>query len=166
MSYDPMASLETGGRDLGSNTHSEVVSIRIEPDFKTCCCCSHCWPLVWQQINEYIHPQGPVEHEGRVLLKIGDEHLVLESHESGPEIIMLVATSINLVTAVINLVTMICISLSKERKRPSRISIVKRRLVKKKVSEEIVLQIDMAGPTSDRDMANLEKTIRKTLLKK
>ncbi|MCX5636740.1 MAG: hypothetical protein NTX52_03475 [Planctomycetota bacterium] len=166
MSYDPITSLQMGGRDLGSNTPGEVVSVRIEPDFKTCCCCSHCWPLVWQQINEHIHPQGPVEHEGRVLLKIGDERLVLESHESGPEIIMLVAASINLVTAVINLVTIICVSLSKERKRPSRISIVKRRLVKKKVSEEIVLQIDVAGLMSDRDMASLEKTIRKVLLKK
>ncbi len=165
MSYDPTTSLEIGGRDLGSDTPSAVVSIRIEPDFKACCCCSHCWPLVWQQINEHIHPQGPVEHEGRLLLRIGDERLVLESHESGPEIIMLVAASINLVTAVINLVTVICSSLSKERKHPSRINIVKRRLVKKKVSEETVLQISVAGLMSDKDMANLGKTIRKALSK-
>ena len=164
MSYDPVKSLQMGRSDLGANAIDDVVSLRIEPEPKMCCC-SHCWPLVWQRVNERIHPQGPVQHDGRVLLQIGDERLVLESHESGPEIVIILAASINLVSAVLNLVVMICNSLSKDKKCPSRVNVVKRKFLKGRVSEEIILQVDAPIRMSDKDMANLRKVIQKALSK-
>lgn len=55
------------------------------------CCCSDCWPRTWNVVNDAIAPAAPVPHEGDSLLSLAGEPVVLESHESGPEIVLLMA---------------------------------------------------------------------------
>ena len=142
MSYNPEKSLRDAEKILDSRELRDVISLRIEPE-STMCCCSSCWPLVWQQVNELIFPQGPVEHEGRVLVKIDNEKCVLEQHESGPEVILLVTASLNLIVAVINLVVAACSSLRKERKCPTKIRIVKRRFFRNRVDEDLLVEVNL-----------------------
>lgn len=170
--YYPEKSLKDAKKQLGLHHLEEVVSLRLEPE-PTTCCCSNCWPLVWQQVNELIHPQGPVEHEGQALIDIDSERCVLVQNESGPEILFSVAVSVAvsiditvLIDTVIKLISTMCSSLAKERKRPSRISIVKRQFVKKAVSEEVLLQIDIASEAPADYMKAITKIVQKVFSKK
>ena len=74
------------------------------------CCCSHCWPVTWQAINEFIYPCGPVGHEGEALFIKDKDKYVIKSHESGPEIILYMAgitASATLLKSIIDLITTI-----------------------------------------------------------
>ena len=101
--YNPKKSLNNAEGLLDANNIQEVISLRIEPE-PLHCCCSHCWPLVWEKVNALIYPQGPVQHEGRAVIKVNNEDYVLEQHESGPEILLLITASLNLITAVMNMI--------------------------------------------------------------
>ncbi|MFH1428439.1 MAG: hypothetical protein ABIH39_01725 [Candidatus Margulisiibacteriota bacterium] len=61
--------------------------IKIQP-IRGGCCCSGCWPITWQEINNHISPAF-VSHEGDAIVEINNEKFVLESHESGAEIVFL-----------------------------------------------------------------------------
>jgi hypothetical protein len=170
--YYPDKSLKNAKNLLDSHALEDVVSLRLEPE-PTTCCCSHCWPLVWQQVNDLIHPQGPVEHEGQALIKIDSNKCVLVQNESGPEILASVAVSVvvsvdvnALIDTVIKLISTMCSSLAKERKQPSRISLVKRRFVKKVISEEILLQIDISNGASADCMKAITKVVQNIFSKK
>jgi hypothetical protein len=166
--YYPEKSLKNAKILLDSSTLEDVISLRLEPE-PTICCCSHCWPLVWQQVNELIHPQGPVGHEGQALININSERCVLVQNESGPELLFSVAASVDinaLIDTIIKLISTMCNSLTKERKLPSRISIIKRRFMKKRISEEILLQIDIANEVSVEHIAAITKIVNKVFSKK
>ena len=166
--YYPEKNLKNAKKLLDSHALEDVVSLRLEPK-PTTCCCSHCWPLVWQQVNELIHPQGPVEHEGQALINIDSERCVLVQNESGPELLFSVAASIDvnaLIDTVIKLISTMCSSLAKERKQHSQINIIKRRFVKKTISEEILLQIDIASGTPDEHISAITKIVQKVFSKK
>ena len=88
MSYDPEKCLMHAEKLLDSCDIEEVISLKIEPEQRMCCC-SHCWPLVWKEVNDIIQPQGPISHEGRVVVEVDNEKYILEQHESGPEILLI-----------------------------------------------------------------------------
>jgi len=148
--YYPEKSLKNAKKLLVSPDLENVVSLRLEPEPKTCCC-SDCWPLVWQEVNDSIHPQGPVQHEGQALIKVGSERCLLVQNESGPEILLLVTASLSVVAAVVNLIVAICGSLRKERKCPAKVKIVRRRSFGKKIAEDLLVEIDLDDSTAKPD---------------
>jgi len=120
--------------------HEDFICLKIIP-FPKSCCCFYCWPKVWNVINEMIKPQGQIQDEGDVLLKVDDEEYVLECHESGPEIILLATASITLLTAIINLISCLLNHLQKERKKPKEVSIVKKQITQQQ--EKVVCKFDL-----------------------
>jgi len=116
-------------------------------------------------VNSFISPCGPVGHEGDAVIGDGDERFVLESHESGPEIIAYLAlttASTVLAKSVIDLITTFLKCLSKEhRNQPPRIKISKRRLVKGRVEKETIMEIDI--PVSKDTHRQIEERIKKLM---
>jgi len=144
--------------------YEKYISIKLSPP--SGCCCSGCWPDTWRKINEFIAPSGPVGHEGDALIENNENKFVLESHESGPEIIILklalAAASINLAKSVVDLVTTIIKGISSEsRKRPSRIMISKRQIIKGEIEEENLIEIDI--PISKGIEKQLEEKIKQAI---
>lgn len=70
------------------------------------CACTHCWPHTWAEINRHLEPQGPIGHEGTLVIRAHDEAFVLEGHESGPEIFAYVGASAGVVSAITSLVSL------------------------------------------------------------
>ena len=68
---------------------SNLVFLKIEPVPRSCCR-SHCLPELWGNINSEISPQGPIRHEASEILVLKDEPIVLEQHESGPELLVFI----------------------------------------------------------------------------
>jgi len=145
--------------------YEKYISIKLSPP--SGCCCSHCWPFTWQKINETIAPSGPVEHEGDSLIEKDESEFVLESHESGPEIIIYLAlatASATLAKSVIDLITTIVKGLTNEsRKRPPRIKISKRQILKGKIEEETLVEIDI--PISKGIESQLKEKIKRAINK-
>jgi len=115
-------------------------------------------------VNHHIAPAGPVEHEGDVVLGDKDWRFVLEGHEHGPEIIAYLALltgSVLAVKAVVELVTTILKGVSEDRKKVSRMRLVKRFATRNDFAEEILLEIDL--PLSDETAKKLESQIRRSL---
>lgn len=143
--------------------YEKYISIKLSPP--SGCCCSDCWPIAWQRINSAIAPCGPIKHEGDVLIEVNGDRFVLEQHESGPEIIIYLAlatATATLVKAIIDLITTVIKILSSEdRKQPSRIKISKRIIIKGKVQEEKLIEIDI--PMSKDMQKHLEEAIKQPL---
>ncbi|OHB77655.1 MAG: hypothetical protein A2Z25_04715 [Planctomycetes bacterium RBG_16_55_9] len=164
--YEPEKSLKNAQKLLDASELENVISFRIEPD--NGCCCSHCWPLVWQGVNKLIYPQGPIEHEGQSLIKIDNERYILKQNESGPEIMLLICASLNLITSAINLLVAICGSLQKERKCPSKVKIVQRRFIRNQVAQEMLIEVNLddAKITQDKIKTIIEGAIKSSLVSK
>ena len=145
--------------------YENYISIKLSPP--SGCCCSHCWPETWHKINQTIAPCGPVGHEGDALIENNGDKFVLESHESGPEIIAylaLVTASVTLVKSIIDLIATIIKGLSNEhRKQPPRIKISKRQIIKGKIEEECLIEIDI--PISKDIEKQLEEKIKQAINK-
>ncbi len=143
--------------------YDKYLSIKLYPPHG--CCCSHCWPETWRAVNSFISPYGHVCHEGDAVIGDGDDKFVLESHESGPEIIVYLAlatASTALAKSIIDLITTFVKSLSKEyRKQPPRIKISKRQLIKGNVEEETIIEIDI--PVSKESQKQIEERIKKLM---
>lgn len=167
MGYEPERSLNNAVKLLDARDIHHVISLRIEPDPRVCCC-SDCWPLVWNRVNALIYPQGPVEHEGQVLVEIGHEKYILEQHESGPEVLLLITASINLIAAVMNLIVAVSHSLEEERRSAASIKIIKRRLLRKRVTEELLVELSLRDKnTSPKKIKGMIETVlRKALASK
>ncbi len=139
--------------------YEKYISIKLSPP--SGCCCSDCWPETWQKVNKAIVPCAPIKHEGDALIGKGGNIFVLEQHESGPEIVLYLAlatASVTLAKSVIDLITTIVKGVSNEqRKHPTQIKISKKQIVKGKIEEENLIEIDI--PIS-KDM---EKQLRKRI---
>jgi len=123
--------------------YENYISIKLSP-LNIGCCCSGCLPETWRTINQFIEPCGPVEHEGDALIKKGRNKFVLESHESGLEIIALIdliKKSADCLKSIIELIT-VSIKAQEKRKQPTRIRIFKRQIIKGIVDEETLIEID------------------------
>lgn len=145
--------------------YERYISIKLSPP--SGCCCCHCWPETWHKINNAIAPCGPVGHEGDALIEKNGNKFVLESHESGPEIIVyfaLATVSATLAKSVVDLITTIIKGLSSEhRKQPPRIKISKRQIIKGKIEEETLIEIDI--PISKGLEKQLEEKINQSINK-
>jgi len=159
-------SLEGALKLLGAGTNPEdLVTIKLEP-FPNACCCFHCWPETWKGINKYITPQGPIRDEGDLLLGIDGENFVLQCHETGPEIIAFIESSIKLVNYVIEIILLFLSSLRKENKHPAKIKIIKRRTLGLEIKEECLFEIEMSGKNLNKEQLDgLRKIIKETLTK-
>ena len=117
--------------------------------------------------NQTIAPCGPIKHEGDALIKKDGNTFILEQHESGPEIVIYLAlatASATLIKSVIDLITAIIKGLSGEhKKQPPRIKISKRQIIKGKVEEETLLEIDI--PISKDIQKQLEEKIKQAVNK-
>ena len=102
-----------------NDKHEDYFILKLSPN--SGCCCSHCLPETWNIINDYISPVGPIKHEGDELIQNDfGEQFVLEQHESGPEIIIYLATitaSATLLKSIIDLIITIIKAFSSENKK-------------------------------------------------
>ena len=135
--------------------------LKLLPDPRHCCC-FHCWPETWSEINEYITPDGPIPDEGDTVIHAGDGQYVLECHESGPEVVIYlgVATaSLVLVKSVVDLLTVFLKARQHEQHNASsRIKLTRRRVFGGKVEDEILMEIDF--PLADDVAKMLNSKIR------
>lgn len=160
----PFVSIERASALMGTPSNPDgYIILKITPDGGGCCC-TDCWPEAWRAVNRHIAPAGPIGHEGDVLLGDGDSRFVLESHESGPEFVVYLGfatASILAVKAVVELITTILKNVIQDRKRPSRIKLVKRFATKGEFEEEVALELDL--PLSEEVSKKLESRVRKAL---
>jgi hypothetical protein len=133
-----------------------LVVFKVEP-VPRFCCCSHCVRDFWETINNEIYPQGPIEHEGSAVLNIQNEQIVLEQHESGPELIAF----LNSVTAICNFIKLL-FSLSIDaftKKGATKIKITKKIITtKQKLVNEAVFEIE-----SSKSPEEIIKAVNKIL---
>jgi hypothetical protein len=126
--------------------YDNYILIKVSPIPKSCCC-FHCWPHTWEKINKTIQPYGPIEDEGDVLIEKHKTKVVLECHESGPELVAylaLAAASLTVIKSIIDLVKSIIDALVAERnKQPPRIKISKRQIIKGEIEEENLIELDI-----------------------
>lgn len=143
--------------------YSELVCVKITPEAG--CCCFHCWPYTWEEVNRAIQPFGPIEDEGNVLIETKDGGFVLECHESGPEIVFYagaVTAGVLLVKAVIELVTTIIKSRSSEpRRRTGNLTITKKTFKGSRLHEETIIEINL--PLESHHEEILTHELRKAL---
>ncbi|MBI4286459.1 MAG: hypothetical protein HY670_11270 [Chloroflexi bacterium] len=141
------------------NDNGNYVLIKIKP-ISGECCCFHCWPQTWNEINNKISPCGPLEDEGDVLIGGQDDSFVLECHETGPEIIIYLGVGIasaNLVKSVLDMVLTIVKNRQRER-MGAQFRIMRRVLRGTKTIEENVMEIGF--PLSRENVALLNKKIK------
>jgi hypothetical protein len=141
------ASVERAIPLLGTERdYGKYVCLKVVPEMGGCCC-FHCWPHTWQEVNKTILSFGPIEDEGDVLIDTPDGSFVLECHESGPEIIVYLGAGtagVLLIKAVFDLITTILKSRSEEpRRRPGKLIITKRTFIRSRCREEKIVEIDL-----------------------
>jgi hypothetical protein len=120
-----------------------LVFLKIEP-VPHSCCCSHCLPELWGNINSEISPQGPIGHEASEIFVLNDEPMVLEQHESGPELLVF----INALTTLYNFVKFLfSLSIDSFRKRGAvKVKITKRVITtKQKIVDESIKEIELSN---------------------
>jgi hypothetical protein len=120
-----------------------LLKIIAEPGF---CWCFHCWPSVWGDINRHIAPKQIVD-EGDVLLQFEENQLVLECHESGPEIVVylgLLSVSLSLVKTIVDLIMIFAKSSDKDsQKRCDHLKITKYRMIDNKPIEQELIVLEL-----------------------
>jgi hypothetical protein len=144
----------------------EYISIKIKPIDDGFCCCFHCWPQTWMEINNQISPYGPLVDEGDVFIGRENDGFVLECHESGPEIIIYLgatAAIASLVKSVIDIV--LAIIKNRQKERIGAKFIISKRIIKnKKVIEENIMEV--VFPLSKENITILNKKIKEILTKR
>lgn len=137
----------------------DMVFLKVEP-IRGFCCCSDCVPELWTKINNEIHPQGPIEHEGFAVLTFHNEQLILEQHESGPELLAFLQA----ITTMYNFLKLL-FSLSINsfaKKGATKIKITKRVITtKQKIVAEEIFEIDLKNKNEKELDKVLNKIIRK-----
>lgn len=145
--------------------YEKYISIKLSPIPHLRCCCFHCQPVTWKEVNRHIHPYGPIEDEGDALIGKNDGRFVLECHESGPEIIAYLAlgtASAALLKSIVDLIITVVNGLSRESKKPPEsIKISRRRIIKGKISQEDLIEVNI--PVSKDTRKQLEDQIKQIL---
>ena len=151
-------SIEEFVKDNPQKGNLAVFKVEPVPMF---CCCSGCVSDLWTTINDEIRPQGPIEHEGSAILNIQNEQIILEQHESGPEIIAF----LNSVISIFNFIKwLFSLSINAFKKKgATKIKIVKRIITtERKLVDESIIEIDL---NQTQDKRELDKTLNKLLNK-
>jgi len=89
--------------------YANYISFKIKPVPSEDCDIHH-WPRIWDVINKYIYPDGPIENEGDALITRDDAQFVLECHETGPEIVIYlgaIAITARLIKSIADLIAVI-----------------------------------------------------------
>lgn len=147
-------SINRAQRKLNTSINNEdYISIKIKPE-NGGCCCFHCWPLTWKEINNRIVQYGYLEDEGDVAIVDVNNKFVLECHESGPEIIVYLPIGISGAILVANIINLI-IKNRQQEKNGARFKIIKRVIRKTKKIEENIIEIDF--PISEENVTLLNK---------
>jgi len=150
----------------GSKSGDEFIILKLLPEPRGCCC-FHCWPSTWADINRYTSPQGPIPDEGDVLIRTEGGDYVLECHESGPEIVVylgIITASLVLTKSVVDLVTTFLKTLQKERHKPlSSVKPSRRHVSDGEIEEEILMEISF--PLSADTEKMLDERIQEALQK-
>jgi len=144
-----------------SDDAEEYVHVKIETPGSECWCLKHHAPRTWEAVNSYIAPCGPVRDHGDVLVDRNGERVVLEHHESGPEIVVCLALCTALVTlvkSVLDLVTVIVKARSDERRIPSvKVTITRRSGADSAPSREVAVEVE--APMSKKGVSDLKKAL-------
>ncbi|MEW5897358.1 MAG: hypothetical protein AB1668_06705 [Nanoarchaeota archaeon] len=147
--------------------YTDYVVFKIKPTVGGCCC-FHCWPHTWKDVNQFIIPCGPLEDEGDVLIDKDVDKFVLECHESGPEIVVymgVVTASILLVKSIIELITVLLKRTEKEdKKKKTDFGVFYYLRTKDGIEEKKLLEINL--PLGEKAIKNLHNKIRKIINKK
>jgi hypothetical protein len=145
---------------LGSEQdYGKYVCLKIAPETGGCCC-FHCWPNTWQEVNQAIRPFGPIKDEGDVLIDTEDGRFVLECHESGPEIVVYLGAAtagVLLIKSIVELITTILKSNSEEqRRRLGKLVITKRTFIGFRLQEERIIEIDLPPNSHQTEIITAE----------
>ncbi|MDO8663028.1 MAG: hypothetical protein Q7K98_07420 [Candidatus Omnitrophota bacterium] len=147
--------------------YEEYVVIKVNPVGESCCCFHH-WPQTWKIVNEYIHPCGPLQDEGDVLINTNKGEFVLECHESGPEIVIYLAkATVDLIKSIVDLI--ITLLKARELEKNNRSGLLKYKItrnyqIKDKSIEEEVIELEL--PLSDSVIKELNEHIQVTIKKR
>ena len=128
--------------DAGSEDH-EYISIKIRP-INGGCCCFHCWPKTWEVVTQSVHTKEPLEDEGDALIIDGNNEYVIECHESGPEIVILIDRIVAYSSFLVSVAGLIfTIIQARQKEKPgTKLELIKRTYKKGIIKEEIVMRID------------------------
>lgn len=146
--------------------YDEYILFKIVPS-NAGCCCLRCMPEMWNSIKKYIDKDefGCDEYnhyidknEAEFLIEKDNVKVVLECHESGPELIVN-GLSISLTTVSI-IVTLVGIFASRKDKQSSHI---KFRSIKRINGTEIEKEIDIESSSINNDTLKdfIEKAFKK-----
>ena len=136
------------------------IFLKIEP-VPYSCCCSHCLPELWENINKEISPQGPIGHEASEIFIINDESIILEQHESGPELMVFINSLIHLYNFIKFLYSLSIDSFKK--KGAIKIKITKRVITtKQKVVSESIKEVELSK-SSEEIINKLKEIIKITI---
>jgi hypothetical protein len=145
--------------------YEKYFSIKLSPVPDLRCCCFHCVPRTWIEVNRHIRPYGPIKDEGDALIGQNDSRFVLECHESGPEIIAYLAlgtASLTLLKSIVDLVIVIVNGLSGETKKPpASIKISRKQIIKGEISQEDLIEFDI--PVSKNTMKQIKDRFKRVL---
>jgi hypothetical protein len=119
------------------------------------CCCFHCWPKTWFSFNDYIAPNKPIKDEGDVLIRKNNEKLVVECHESGPEIIFYGAVSGILSGLIVELIKLFIENLYKEGKGVRSVTLMRYRKIQEKTEDIVEIEL----PVFDKNACYLSNSI-------
>jgi hypothetical protein len=140
-----------------NSKEGNVVILKVEP-VPRFCCCSHCVPEFWTEINNEIHSQKPIEHEGVAILTLNNEKFLLEQHESGPELLAFLE-AVNTIYNFAKLLLPLSID-SFARKGAAKIKVTKRIMTtRQKLVAEEIFEIEI----SDKSKNTLDKIISKII---
>jgi len=130
-----------------NNKRENLVFLKVEPVPRRCCC-SHCLPELWKNVNNEILPQGPIGHEASEILVVSDEPIILEQHETGPELLAFL-TSITTIVKFIKF--LFSLSIDSFRKRGAIKVKITRRLIttKQKIVSESTKEIELSNSTKE-----------------
>lgn len=148
----------------GNLTQDAVVLKLMEPGR---CHCSHCWPSTWAAINDYLGTNGPIEDEGDLAIDTDAGRIVLECHESGPEIVAFidVGTAVVSLAAAITSLAIVIISAHRthadSRSKSLRLRIT--RSTRGQIGEDssIEMELPVSGEVSDLIMQHVVSTIER-----
>lgn len=130
-----------------SHKEDNLVFFKIEP-VPGSCCCSHCLPELWKDVNDEIFPQGPIKHEDSERLVLNNELIILEQHESGPELLAFLKS----ITTIANFIKFLfSLSIDNFRKRGAiKVKITKRLITTKQIIvSESISEIELSKGTKE-----------------
>jgi hypothetical protein len=141
---------------------SNLVFLKIEP-VPCSCCCSHCLTELWINVNDEIYPQGQIGHEDSKILVLNNEQVILEQHESGPELLAFL-TSITAIGNFINFLFSLSID-SFRKKGAVKVKITKRVITtKQKIVSESIKEVELSNSTKEiidelKEIIKITKTL-------